>query len=96
MAFPEPTNITTFVGFFEYSNTVTNGLTGIGILIAFFIVSVVSMKVFQTERAVLASLFLTTLVSIFFSILGLVGNKVMIVCIILTGLSLLHLKYAGE
>lgn len=96
MSYPEPTNITDFTGFFEYANTVTNNGACIGILIAFFIVSFIAMKVFQTERAVLASMFLTTLVSIFFTVLGLVSSKVMVVCIILTGFALLHLKYSGE
>lgn len=84
-------NITSFVGMFEYANTVTNQMFTFAGLMIFFVVCVVSMSHAGMDKAFPAGSFLTFIVASLFFTVGLVSEYMMIMPAILVGLSVLML-----
>lgn len=77
---------------FEYTNYVTDGWTVNLILIAVFIITYVALLPFQSKRAFSVSIFVTTIISILFSSIGIIHPAIPIIGIILTIVSVLWLK----
>jgi len=80
-------NITTFVKFFEYGNTVTGNSFTVGILGAFWIMMFIALKKFDTPSAFTTSSFITALVSILFKVAGLLSEQFALIPIVLVGFS---------
>ena len=72
MTYAEPTNLTTMYTMMEYANTVTEGWYTIMIPIALFSIIFLNLKLRQyyTPDCIMAAGFITTIVSIFFRIIG--------------------------
>lgn len=93
--YPNP-NITSFVKFFEYGNTVTsNGFTT-GIIGMFWMVMFISLKRFDTPSAFTASSFLTSLIAILFRVSGLLSETIALIPIIMTGIGFLILYVKND
>lgn len=81
-----------------YSNTVTNNLFSIFILVAIFLVLFINMKTrgFQTEKALVSSAFSITLVSyIMMLIPNLISPEITVIMTMITAVSVLLLYKSG-
>lgn len=100
MTFANPTNLSSPVDMMTYLNSVTNittmsgetittGFFAIGILMAIFAVFFLGFKEkFDTGKALVASLFITSIISYLFHIMGLIENNVVIAVTILTAVGI--------
>ena len=80
------TNMTSLL---SYTNTVTEGFWGTTILIVIFFVSFLVQKAgYPSHKAFASSAIMVAIASVFFRVLGLVNNLVLIVSIILAGVGL--------
>lgn len=66
-------NVTGMVEFLQYINARSNSLFGYGLLGATFAIVFLSLKLYPTERAFVYASFLTVIMGIFESILGLIN-----------------------
>ena len=64
-------NITDPVGFLLYTNKLTGYMMGPAIVGAFFIIMLISMKRYETEKAFAASSFLSAILCFLFFLMGL-------------------------
>lgn len=55
---------TSFMSLFAYANTATGQLFGIGLLATFFLITFISLKSFETEKAFTAAAFVTVVLAI--------------------------------
>lgn len=69
---------------------------GILTLLSIFIISSIAMYYYGAKRSLPASLFLTTIVAVLFVGIGLVGEHILVICIILLGLSVAWLFIDNE
>lgn len=83
--FAYPENITGFVEFVQYTNTLVNGMLGMGILIIVFMVSFLSAKSYSYERAFGFSSFLTMISAILLRFMNLITDWMLSIAIIMTG-----------
>lgn len=91
-----PTNITSWYGIFDYANTITNEYLGLLILMAFFVVIFISLKIYTTERAFVTASFLTMLIAILFRVMNFVSNKIVFLFVILTAIALVAVYLATD
>lgn len=98
MPFDAPTNVTNFVTWMQYNNTVTDNMFGIGILVMLFIVVFIAFKQYETEQAFASACFISLIASIMLRVVGLVGSNVVLVFVILSAISavLLYLKSSRQ
>lgn len=95
--YPNPTNLTRFYEFTDYANTVTQDAFGWGILFAAFLIAFLTLKAsFSTAKSLATAGYITTILSIFFFILGLVGFYVMLIMILLTVVGSIMLWWEGR
>lgn len=92
------TNARDFVQVMVCNNGVTNNLFGASILLIVFAISFISMLGFGQKNALVASLWLTTLVSTFLSTMtsGLINPDIMVLLTIISALSTLLLFRTRE
>ena len=64
-------NIGNLTSIFTYANTITSGWLGYAMLIMIFVISFIAMIRWKTDDALIASLFLTTVIGVFLYIMGL-------------------------
>jgi len=83
MVFPQP-NITRPYELITYSNTVTDGMFGVIILLCLFIVIFMSLKTYKTSAAMGAACFITTLLAIMLRLMGALSDTILFVCIFAT------------
>jgi hypothetical protein len=91
--FDYPDNVTSFMDFLSYTDTLTSGILGIGFLVIVGIVAFLTTKNYTWERSLGFSTFLVLISAIFLRIIDLINNEVFVVCIILftlSGLALLR------
>lgn len=77
---------------FKYANYVTSGWAVNFILIAIFIIVYVALLPFQSKRAFSVAIFITTVISILFSSLGIIHPAVPLIGIVLTIVSIIWMK----
>jgi len=84
MAYDLPNNITTMTSLIQWSNGILDGLLGIILLVAIFVVSFVTTS-YKTEsaNAFTFAIILTTVMAILFRILEIVSSTVLFVCFVL-------------
>lgn len=80
----------------DYVNYVTNYWFAPLYLLAIFIVSFVLFKVYKTHQAYAAASFITFLVAVFFRVLGFIGDKILIVSIIVLISAVVWLWFAEK
>lgn len=90
-----PTNMTNVTGILSYISTVTNGWFGTMIAFAIFCVTFFALKIYSTSRAFAGASFITLITIIFFRVLGLVGDLVLVSGILLMILAVVWL-IAGD
>lgn len=84
--YPNMSNVTTdFAEWAQYGNAVAEGWLGSIWLIASFIITLTIMSQrYDAKSAFIVSSLLTTIFCIFFRVIGIVSDFVMILCIIIT------------
>lgn len=98
LIYPPPTAaLNSFVEWFKYINTITNDIFGVAIVATFFIIMFVAMSRSnfgrnETEKVIVASCFVTMLLSFFFMIVDLVEIQVVLILTIATIFSVLLVK----
>jgi len=73
--FANASNLTGFVDIINYANVATGYIVGDTLLIGVFVVTFLALKNYPTERAFTTASFLTFLSAVMLSILGLAGEK---------------------
>ena len=68
------TNVTSFVDFITYGNTVTAGAMGPAFLLLIFVVAFVAQKQFITEKALVSSAFITTISAYLMFTMGIINE----------------------
>ena len=96
MTFPTPTNITRPYMMFEHVATLTTNLFGPVILIAVFIIALISMKNHRASAAFGAASFITLLIALILRALNAVSDLILIAVIIITTLSVAFLLFEGK
>ena len=82
-------NVTGMESLFVWMNNLTNGVFGPLILLSVFMISFLRLYYSSTENALLASLFITSVVGILLSIMGLVNTTLVASIILITGATIL-------
>lgn len=79
-------NVTNIANLAVQANNASNGLLGIGILIVFFFVLITSISYnrYDIKSVFLISGFLTTILALLFTIVGMVSPDVFIICLFFT------------
>ena len=90
MSFNNPTNITGFVDFFNYINYVTEGMFGVFFLVAIAVVSFLVQKAYTTERALLSTMFLTTIIAVLMRFVDLISDGVLAFCVLVLGFAVIY------
>ena len=94
--FPTANNLTGYDKLMQYNNLVTNDLFGVTILLIVFSISVISMYGFGKKPAFVASLWLTTVVSIFAWVMQIVSPDIMVMLAVVTAMASLFLFRTRE
>ena len=91
MTYPLPGNMTGFTDMFMYTNSVSDGIFGPGVMFAIYVICLMYMKMNgeRIQAACMASGFITTLVGIMFLFMGIVTGGQLAVVIVITALSVL-------
>lgn len=92
MAFEYPTNVTNLAEYFRYSNVVTGDLFGALMLLAIFIILIARMKDYPSSKAFASAAFVTALVAVFFRVIRIISDFVLIVAIFLVVVSIIVLQ----
>ncbi len=86
-----PNNITGFMDFLNYTNNMTSGFLGIGILIIVFFVSFLSTKSYTYERAFAFASFLTMISALLLRFIGFIDNSVFSISVIILVIAIFFL-----
>jgi len=91
MTYPNPTNITGIVEMFRYTNTVSGGIFGSGILLSIYMIVLLYLKNKRGKlpSAMIAAGFITTMASIMFFFMGIVEPFHMFLCILMTAIAVI-------
>lgn len=84
-------NQTRFYDLFTFANTATGGIFGYLLILMIWVISYFSMKQYTDNRAFAFSTFITTIMAIMLSVIGIVNSQTVIICVIMTGLSIIYL-----
>lgn len=97
MTYANPTNITSAMGMFRYSNEIT-GIFGTGIQFTLFSIVVIYLirKGEQVNSSFVAAGYITSIISVFLMLGGLITQGNLFVCILLTALSVLWTYYSND
>lgn len=79
-------NQTDLPGMFKYANSVSGDAFGVGIALSlyFIIFFYLKSRAESTPESMAVAGFITTIVSVFLRLLGLVSNKALFICIVMT------------
>lgn len=89
-------NSTTYIGFMQFTDGLIGGWLGISILLSIMIISIMSMKAFESRRAFVGAMFVTSTSAIFLKFLGLVQDWAMYAAAVLFFLSIIMLKLTED
>lgn len=73
--FPYPNGTDSIIGLIQYDNTVTQGYFGLVVLIGFFLVAFLSLKEFETGKALAGASFLTGVLGMFLWLMDILADK---------------------
>ena len=94
--FPLPYNVTNFQELMVYNNTITHDLFGVGILFTIFSIAFITMLPFGNKQSFVASVWLTSVISVFMWILQLVNPEIMVALAVITALGTIFLFRTRE
>ena len=94
--YPYPTNTTKMADIALYVNSVTMGWFWPLILIALFVILLISFKQYPMERAFATSSFITTIIAIMMGIIGLVSFYVVVLCGVVTAIAVIVLRSSNN
>ena len=106
--FPSPSNVNDPVSWMEYANNVTSltdtsgnvimsGIFGTGILLTVFLGFFMGFSTFyEPEKSLLASLFISFLISIFMYIMGMVNDLIVTNIILLVACGVMYVIVKGR
>jgi hypothetical protein len=93
-------NDSSLVGMLQKINSFTDvgqgGILGIFILLVIGGVLFMMMKIYGTEKSLAVTMFVTSLVGLFLRAIGLIGDFVFYICIILFVIGIIFLMKEGE
>lgn len=84
---------------FDYmtqANVLSDGVFGIGILVTFFVVMLLSFKIFEGKIAFAGASYLAACIALFLRILGLIDDWVLVLFIILAAMGTLILIFLKD
>ena len=90
------TNITSPTDLFNYANIVTNNWFGLMLIISIFIILFISFKSYETEKAFSATTFISTIIALLLSLMGILSPEYVIIMIVLTAISVILLFFRPE
>jgi len=85
-----PSDVNDFVGLVGYVDAATNGLFIPLTLVAILIIMFIAMKAYGNAAAFLASSFITAVLALLLSAMGLVTAGILLICILVLGIALLN------
>ena len=93
-----PTNISSPASLIQWADTTVGNRLGIAILVAAFLIMFISMKGtgYSTKKIAAPTMFICTILSILMRGLGIMADKIVMVCIILTVLTTMWLFSSDE
>jgi len=96
MTFPTATNITRPYMLFEHVGVLTNGAFGIVLLLAVFIIAMVSMKNFRASASFATASFITMILSLLLRAMGAISDMIMIGAIVLSAIGMAFIFFEGK
>ena len=94
--FPYPGNLSTLQDIMVYNNTITNDLFGVSILMMVFGISFITMQNFGNKPSLVASLWITSVISIFLWVLQLISPDIMVALTVMTAMATIFLFRTRE
>lgn len=86
-----PENVTGFATLMDYMNYSTDNYFGLLLLIAIFVVLFVSMKFYETDKALAGASFVTLIIAVLFRSLNIIGDIVLFALVILVIVSVVYI-----
>lgn len=98
MAYASPVNQTGIVSIFEYANSVSSGIFGVGILLALYVIVFMYLKGrgTATENCFAVAGFMTVIPTIFLFLMGLVNNWHLFIAILAAVIPVLLAYWATD
>lgn len=96
MTYAYPENITNMTSVFVWANSVTSSWFAPVLMLIVWVVAFLSLKVYSTARALASSSFLMLLMAIFFRVIGLISNVILIASVVITIISIVWLWFEGK
>lgn len=94
MTYAEP-NITNYVDMFQYANTVTNDMFGVGTIFTFVIITFLATSHFPLQKSAMYASFVGYVMSVLFLIMGLVQEQIAYILLIVMALPALITTVRG-
>lgn len=91
--YPNSTDVSSIVNLLGYNNDVTGGWFGLVILIMVFVISVLSLKTFEMNKAVTAAAFFTAIVGLLFRLMGILADNYFWIPWIFVALGVIWLQF---
>ena len=85
-------NITGMVGLFQYANSITNGIFGIGILISLFFIVYINLSFADNTKAFAVATWVVGLTAVLLRLIGIVNDMVMYSTFILVLIGIISLR----
>jgi len=92
MAIYNTPNITSMTELFNYANTVTNGIFGIGILISLFFIVYINLSFADNTKAFAVATWVVGLTAILLRLIEVVNDFVMYSCFVLVLVGIISLR----
>jgi len=96
MTFPSATNITRPYMLFEHVGTLTDGMFGLVLLLAVFVIAMVSMKNFRATASFATASFITMVLALLLRAMNAIADIYMIATIVLATVGLAMLYFEGR
>jgi len=93
--YPHEYNVTNFTRLFQYTNHVTGDAFATLICLGVWVVAFIALKNYKTAKALSASSFLATLVTMLFYVLEMVSYYLVVVFVTLTIIGSLYTLFKG-
>jgi len=87
-------NANNLQGFLLEVNIISNGMFGTLILLSVFAILFLGFKGFESKRAIMGASFITSIVSIFLRLMGLIGDTPMFTTFIITAMAYVFIRFS--
>jgi drug/metabolite transporter (DMT)-like permease len=96
MTFPSATNITRPYMLMQHVDVLTNGAFGLVLLIAIFVIALISTKNFRATASFATASFITMIMSLLLRAMEAVSDMIMIACIVLAAIGMAFIFFEGK